>query len=109
MKSSKPKTKSIGAALFAKPKPVPSSSGLIVELVAPGAKCVGVAGTFNDWQAAATLLKPIRAGEWKGELKLPPGRHEYLLVVDGKWMSDPNAREAVPKPFGGVNSVVSVA
>ena len=109
MKSSKPRAKPIGPALFSKGKPVPSSNGLTVKLVAPEARCVGVAGTFNNWQPAATLLKVSRAGEWKGELTLPPGRYEYLFVVDGKWTPDPTACEAVPNPFGGVNSVVSVA
>jgi 1,4-alpha-glucan branching enzyme len=107
MKSTKTKTKSIASALLTKPiaSPVPS---VPLKLVAPSAKTVAVAGSFNDWQPSATLLKPARAGEWKGELSLPPGRHEYLFVVDGQWLPDPAAREAVPNPFGGVNSVISI-
>ena len=46
-------------------------------------------------------------GVWSAEIDLPPGRHEYLFVADGAWMADPVA-EAVPNPFGGVNSVISV-
>ena len=74
---------------------------------APSAKSVALAGSFNNWQPTAAL-KPTRAGDWKGELKLPPGRYEYLFVVDGQWLPDPSAREAVPNPFGGVNSVISI-
>jgi hypothetical protein len=31
------------------------------------------------------------------------------FVVDGKWMPDPRARQTVPNPFGGRNSVLKVA
>jgi len=79
-----------------------------LKLVAPTARKVCVAGTFNDWQASATPLKATPKGEWRGELKLSPGRYEYLFVVDGKWTPDPAARETAPNPFGGVNSVVSI-
>ncbi|MBI3875935.1 MAG: glycoside hydrolase family 13, partial [Verrucomicrobia bacterium] len=39
---------------------------------------------------------------------LAPGRYEYLFVVDGRWLSDPGADEAVPNRFGGWNSVREV-
>jgi hypothetical protein len=29
--------------------------------------------------------------------------------VDGRWMPDPLARESVPNPFGGKNSILTVA
>ena len=46
---------------------------------------------------------------WFGDLELRPGRHEYLFVVDGQWLPDPNARESVQNPFGGKNSVLIVS
>jgi 1,4-alpha-glucan branching enzyme len=106
MKSHKPKTKSIAATVLTNTStqslpPVP------VSFSAPSAKSVALAGSFNDWQPLATL-KPTRTGEWQGELKLPPGRYEYLFVVDGQWLPDPSARETVPNPFGGVNSVIAI-
>jgi 1,4-alpha-glucan branching enzyme len=108
MKSTKTKTKSISSALLTR-RAVGPAPTVPLKLVAPSAKTVAVAGSFNNWQPTATLLKPARAGEWQGELSLPPGRHESLFVVDGKWLPDPAAREAVPNPFGGVNSVISVS
>jgi hypothetical protein len=30
-------------------------------------------------------------------------------VVDGQWMPDPLAKETVPNPFGGRNSILKVA
>ena len=44
-----------------------------------------------------------------GGTTLTPGTYEYCLVVDGHWMPDPLARESVPNPFGGRNSVLNVA
>jgi hypothetical protein len=40
---------------------------------------------------------------------LAPGTYEYCFIVDGQWMPDPMARETVPNPFGGRNSVLKVA
>jgi hypothetical protein len=48
-------------------------------------------------------------GKWAKQLLLPPGTYEYCLVVDGKWITDPNAQTTVPNPFGGRNSVLDVA
>ena len=42
------------------------------------------------------------------ELILPPGTYEYLFVADGRWLPDPLAKGAVPNPFGGVNSLLTV-
>ena len=73
------------------------------------ANLVTVAGTFNGWNTAANPLVPVGGGLWRTHLELPPGRHEYRLVVDGQWMSDPQAQTAVPNPFGSLNSVLVVA
>jgi len=70
---------------------------------------VSVAGTFNDWQPATKSLQPIGSGHWLKETSLPPGIYEYCLVVDGKWIPDPLARETVPNPFGGRNSILKVS
>jgi hypothetical protein len=64
------------------------------EFTHPTATTVCVAGTFNHWQKETALL---------------PGTYEYCLVVDGQWMPDPLARETVPNPFGGRNSILKVA
>lgn len=89
------------------PKP-PAAAPVALRLRAPTAKAVFVAGSFNDWQVGPTPLRPGKSGDWQGELKLAPGRYEYLFVVDGTWLSDPAASEVAPNPFGGWNSVLSV-
>ena len=75
--------------------------------VEPGAK-VFIAGTFNDWDGSAMPLHAQANGSWAVALTLPPGTYEYQFVVDGCWMPDPKARESVPNPYGGVNSILRV-
>ena len=91
-------------------KPVsPHPAGVALELVEPAARQVFVAGSFNGWKPETTPLVSLGNGRWKGDLRLGPGRHEYLFVVDGQWRPDPNARESVENPFGGRNSVITVS
>ncbi len=99
----------------ADPKPVamqakvPKSPGVVVELIKPDAKRVFVAGSFNNWQPEQTPLVADGNGRWTRDLKVAPGRYEYLFVVDGQWLPDPNAKQSVQNPFGGRNSVLTVA
>ncbi len=79
------------------------------EFTHPTATTVGVAGTFNEWRPEAKALHSSGFGNWSEEMALPPGTYEYCLVVDGHWMPDPLARESVPNPFGGRNSVLKLA
>ena len=79
-----------------------------LELIAPNAKEVFVAGSFNDWHPAVAPMISLEKGKWAKELMLPPGRYEYRFVVDGEWVDDPTACERVSNPFGGVNAVFEV-
>jgi len=74
----------------------------------PAAKEVSVAGTFNDWQPAATPMRKGPGGKWSTEFLLKPGHYEYRFVVDGQWQDDPMAARFVANPFGGLNCVVEV-
>ena len=80
-----------------------------LELVKPEAKKVCVAGSFNDWNPEKTPLRPAGDGRWVGSLRVDPGRYEYLFVVDGQWVTDPNAIENVQNPYGGQNSILRVS
>ncbi len=105
-----PAVSAVPVVVAAKPAPaVETPSGVRLELVQPGAKSVAVAGSFNAWKPEATPLQPAGNGRWTGSLKVNPGRYEYLFVVDGNWVPDPNAKEAVQNPFGGRNSVLVVS
>ncbi len=71
------------------------------------AREVFLAGTFNEWHPS--MFPMIEApGGWMKDLVLTPGTYEYLFVVDGRWIADPNNSRAVSNPFGGVNSVIEV-
>jgi Glycogen recognition site of AMP-activated protein kinase len=94
----------------AEPVKVPATQPTIsLEFIKPGAKQVAVAGDFNDWKPERSPLVQIGNGRWVGDLAVKPGRHEYLFVVDGQWLPDPNARENVQNPYGGRNSVLIVS
>jgi 1,4-alpha-glucan branching enzyme len=81
--------------------------GVEFKLSANGAKSVAVAGSFNNWNAKKTPMK--KSGDvWQAKVELPRGRYEYRFVVDGQWVSDPNAKESAPNPFGSSNSVLSL-
>ena len=79
------------------------------EFTHPTAAAVSVAGTFNDWHPTTKSMHPLGNGHWLKETALAPGTYEYCLVVDDQWMPDPLARETVPNPFGGRNSILKVA
>lgn len=74
----------------------------------PQAQSACVAGTFNGWDSKKTPMRKDGSAGWKAAVPLPPGRYEYRFVVDGQWISDPNARESVKNQFGSTNSVVMV-
>ncbi len=79
------------------------------EFTHPTARAVCIAGTFNDWKPEDKPMHAMGGGRWQKETVLAPGTYEYCLIVDGKWMADPRARESVPNPFGGRNSLLKVA
>ena len=79
------------------------------EFTHPTAISVCVAGSFNNWHPDTKPMHHFGDGRWHKETALAPGTYEYCLVVDGAWMPDPLARETVPNPFGGRNSILKVA
>jgi len=106
--TSAPPTTGAGRAEALKPA-APKPNRVSLELIKPEAKNVFVAGSFNEWKPENTPLMRVGDGRWAGALAVKPGRHEYLFVVDGQWLPDPNAKESVQNPFGGRNSVLVVS
>lgn len=68
---------------------------------------VAVAGSFNDWLPVA--MKANKKGVWEKSVQLAPGSYEYRFVLDGHWICDPACDELVSNPFGGHNSLLTVA
>ncbi len=113
MSKSTKKAKTIAKAAPVKTeaaKPAPAArKRILLELINADAKSVCVAGTFNEWNPQKTPLSAVGGGRWAGDLPVKAGRYEYLFVVDGQWLPDPNAKESVENPFGGKNSVLEVS
>ena len=104
----------------------PAKVELSFSLARDGARTVCLAIFFNDWspQLPRGLRLPwigrelrgpplvralVRLGEikpalWCGKVSLQPGWCEYLFLVDGEWVLDPNASEKCPDGSGDFNS-----
>lgn len=80
-----------------------------VEFVQPGAlgKRVCVAGAFSQWQPVEMKLDP-QTSTHSLCLPLPPGRHEYRLIVDSHWIADPYNTDWILNEFGEPHSIVEV-
>lgn len=87
--------------------PIPGEDGMIFAVEAPLARCVQLAGDFNDWQVAGGEMEQSGKVWWK-VVALSPGRYHYRYVVDGRWQSDPANPEAELGAYGDFNSVVTV-
>ena len=68
-------------------------------------KKVQIAGEMNNWNPARTFLI-FKDSIWQTDLLLNPGKYQYQLVVDGKWMLDPMNPETVDNNIGGYNSLL---
>lgn len=105
--SAAPLAEAPAAALPAAPEPAPEPTVLVrFSYNKPGARRVAVAGDFNGWDPDRTPLQESGAGSFAGTVRLPPGAHQYMFVVDGEWITDPAASERRPDGFGRDNAVL---
>ena len=79
------------------------------KFVGKDAKTVGLFGDFNQWDEKKALPLDASNGAWTLDLELPPGRYEYLFLVDGEHCPDPDNSEKKKNDFGGENSVLHVS
>jgi hypothetical protein len=88
----------------------PKYMSVTFEIHAPGARQVELVGNFTNWNRGEILLSgPDATGRFTAELKLEPGRYEYLFLVDGKtWITDPNAPIHRPDGFGHQNAILEL-
>lgn len=82
-----------------------------LRLAAPASSRVAVVGDFNDWDPAATPLRPAgERGIWVVDLRLKPGRYHYTFLIDGRrWERDPTEPPAAGSDFGAPVSVLTVS
>ncbi len=70
---------------------------------------ITIPGSWNGWDPEATVMKRnAELGVWQALVKLPPGRHAYRIVVDGRWSTDPHNPRTETNPLGEANNVVEV-
>ncbi len=89
----------------------PASASVLARLAlrAPQARQVAVAGDFNGWNPDTARMRRGQGGVWTVEIPLTPGRrYEYMFVVDGHWVTDPEAPASVEDGFGGRNAVLDL-
>jgi 1,4-alpha-glucan branching enzyme len=77
-------------------------------LHAPDAVAVLLVGSFTDWEQHSIPLRRDSNGTWTVAVRLQPGKHEYLFIVDGAWCSDPACAPHVANPFGTENMLREV-
>lgn len=86
-----------------------TTSGVLFVQPLSAGRTLAVAGDFNNWSSTA---HPMRANEPLGVFEvciaLPPGAHQYRLVADGRWVSDPHNPNQKVNPFGEPNSLIVV-
>ncbi len=94
----------------AEPAPAAAPEAIAVgfRLRAPAAQAVTVAGDFNDWQPETLAMRRTEDGVWTASTALPPGRYAYMYVVDGQWMTPPDARRTQDDGFGARNGVLDL-
>ena len=95
----------------ATPLTVVTTRSVSLRLAAPASSRVAVVGDFNDWDPAATPLRPGGSpGLWTVELRLKPGRYHYAFLIDGRrWEGDPSEPRAPESDFGAPVSVLTVS
>jgi len=79
-----------------------------LDLQAPNARQVAVAGDFNKWDSTAGVMTR-KNGTWTIELPLRPGVYAYMFIVNNEqWITDPGAEAYRDDGFGNRNAVVRV-
>jgi len=89
--------------------PLVTPAGVRFVLEQPDAHSVAVAGTFNGWSPSSHTLRLDGARKrWTLVVALPPGEHLFMYVVDGAWLTPPDADDYVEDGFGARNGLVVV-
>jgi cyclomaltodextrinase len=70
-----------------------------------GYKTVKVRGSLNFWNANLSGMV-MKDGMWQEQFELAPGEYQYLLVADGREMTDPSNPDSIDNNIGGFNSLL---
>jgi hypothetical protein len=69
---------------------------------------VGLAGDFNEWDAAVTPMVRTKGGAYRATVELDPGQeYQFRYLVNGEhWYNDWDADGYIPGGLGPDNCVV---
>ncbi|MFN9863864.1 MAG: alpha-amylase family glycosyl hydrolase, partial [Bacteroidota bacterium] len=88
--------------------PVRKANKKNVKLTFSGtAKDVRTKGEFNAWNAQSSNFTKTDSG-FVYNMSLTPGNYQYLFIVDGKEIRDPNNKDSVDNGLGGWNSILRI-
>jgi chromosome partitioning protein len=86
-----------------------TAQGLLFVQPANGAGNLHIAADFNNWNPQQTpMRRDEQLGVWQACVPVAPGRYQYRLVVDGRWIQDPYNQQVETNPFGELNNVIDV-
>jgi hypothetical protein len=88
--------------------PLVSASNVLFRYEAPAAKTVGLSGSFNAWDPSGVPMVRGENGQWSLVQQCPPGKIQYVFVVDGVVQPDPGNPDYTDDGFGGRRSVLFV-
>lgn len=72
------------------------------------ATAVFLTGDYTSGCFPRLPLRRERAGLWRIQLLLAPGRYRYQFIVDRRWLNDSQACSADPRRLGGANCALRV-
>ena len=78
-----------------------------LQLKDAGYQTVQVKGEMNSWNPNLSDFK-LKGDTWEWDFSLNAGFYQYIFVVDGKEMLDPNNPEQRPNGQGGFNSLINI-
>ena len=87
---------------------LPNTVRYVFTVKADQVREICLAGDFNQWKVCDAPLMRVGEGVWSITIDLPRGRHEYMFVIDGKWVTDPNAMGYSRDGFGNRNALLVV-
>ena len=90
--------------------PIATSGGVRFMFASSDARSVMLTGSFNQWSISShPMTRAGSTGAWTIVVRLPPGEHLFMYVVDGTtWISPPLAEDYVDDGFGTRNGIVVV-
>ena len=85
-----------------------NEDGVLFRFYSESASNVEVAGDFNGWGRTRHSLRAVGNGWWELRVSLPPGRYQYVYMVDGVATTPPESTTTIDDGFGGRNGSLEV-